>query len=144
MGDIQWNNIFILPSYYYYFLISDSNISIFHYYHILRTNFDIYVFILLLPYTDQCEQVEDCARDTFVFFITVTEVYLVVPGYQIHLVSVHRKSWLVYQHVFLYYSDGNLPCSARIPDTSGVSTPEELPGLPTCFKPQCPTRKSKR
>ena len=92
MGDIQWNNIFILPSYYYYFLISDSNISIFHYYHNLCTNFDIYVFILLLPYTDQVEQVEDCVRDTFVFFITVTEVYLVVPGYQIHLVSVHRKS----------------------------------------------------
>jgi len=92
MGDIQWNNIFILPSYYYYFLVSDSDISIFHYYHILRTNFDIYVFILLLPYTDQVEQVEDCVRDTFVFFITVTEVYLVVLGYQIHLVSVHRKS----------------------------------------------------
>ena len=92
MGDIQWNNIFILPSYYYYFLVFDSNINIFHYYHILRTNFDIYVFILLLPYADQVEQVEDCVRDTFVFFITVTEVYLVVPGYQIHLVSIHRKS----------------------------------------------------
>jgi hypothetical protein len=50
------------------------------------------VFILLLPYAYQVEQVEDCVRDTFVFFITVTEVYLVVPGYQIHLVSVHRKS----------------------------------------------------
>jgi Trm5-related predicted tRNA methylase len=41
-------------------------------------------------YADQVEQVEDCVRDTFVFFITVTEVYLVVPGYQIHLVSVHQ------------------------------------------------------
>jgi hypothetical protein len=71
------------------------------------------------------------------FFITVTEVYLVVPGYQIHLVSVHRKSWLVYQLGFLYYSDGSLPCSARIPDTSGVSTPEELNDLITCFNPQC-------
>jgi hypothetical protein len=75
----------------------------------------------------------DWFTNTF-FFITVTEIYLVVPGYQIHLVSVHQKSWLVYQHVFLYYSDGNLPCSARIPDTSGVSIPEELSGLPTCWR----------
>jgi hypothetical protein len=87
-----------------------------------------------LPDTSDISTPEELtALPTCFFFITVTEVYLVVPGYQIHMVSIHQKSWLVYQHVFLYYSDGSLPCSARLPDTSGISTPEELTGLPTCF-----------
>ena len=43
----------------------------------------------------------------------------------------------------IYHTDGNLPCSARLPDTSGISTPEELNDLITCFNPQCPTRQSK-
>jgi hypothetical protein len=48
--------------------------------------------------TDKVEQVEDCVRDTYVSFITVTEVYLVVPGYQ---TSTPEELELVYQHVFL-------------------------------------------
>jgi aspartate carbamoyltransferase regulatory subunit len=39
---------------------------------------------------------------------------------------------------------GILALQARIPDTSGVSTPEELNDLITCFNPHCPTRQSKR
>jgi hypothetical protein len=110
------------PSYYYYFPISDSTINILYYYHILHYKLDIHFYststIRLFPEppktitsenqpisfapvvvgfqrfhcTNEVEQVEDCVRDTFVSFIRVTEVYLVMPGYQIHLVSVHRKS----------------------------------------------------
>ena len=152
------------PSYYYYFPVSDSTINILYYYHILHYKLDIYVLFyfyqtsisgtsqnhylwkpadFICPSRNRFSEVplyqqswtswRLCQRYMF-FFITVTEVYLVVvPGYQIHMVSIHQKSWLVYQHVFLYYSDRNLPCSARLPDTSGISTPAELTGLPTCF-----------
>jgi hypothetical protein len=151
------------PSYYYYFPISDFTINILYYYHMLHSKLDIYVLFyfyhtsisgtsqnhylwkpadFICPSRNRFSEVplyqqswtswRLCQRYMF-FFITVTEVYLVVPGYQIYMVSIHQKSWLVYQHVFLYYSDGNLPCSARLPDTSGISTPEELTGLPTCF-----------
>ena len=43
----------------------------------------------------------------------------------------------------MYSRDGNLPCTARIPDPSGTSIPEDLTGLPTCYSPQCHTKRNK-
>ena len=45
---------------------------------------------------------------------------------------------------FVCFRDGNLPCTARIPDPSGTSIPEDLTGLPTCHSPQCHTKRNKR
>jgi len=77
------------PSYYYYFPISDSTIT--------SENQPISFASVVVAFqrfhcTNKVEQVDDCVRDTFVSFITVTEIYLVVPGYQIHMVSIHQKS----------------------------------------------------
>ena len=133
MGDRQWNNIFIhlliiiifrspiLPSTFSIIIIFFTINQIFSFYStstirlfpeppkpITSENQPISFAPVVVGFqrfhcTNKVEQVEDCVRDTFVSFIIVMEVYLVVPGYQIHLVSVHRKSqsWLTYMFFFI-------------------------------------------
>ena len=115
------------PSYYYYFPVSDSAINILYYYHILHSKLDIYILFyfyhMSISGTSQHCYLWKPADDICPSRSRFSEVPLYWQSW---------TSWRLCQRYicFLYYSNGSLPCSARIPDQY---TRRVRAGLPTCF-----------